>query len=330
MWETHQSVINTTELELKLFSSGKVTMGEQKVKKVSEEEMLAEADKQLEMIKKVKEGMTEKNEKPAVAKTQKEPQVLEQSSVRGKQKRKSSAVLRDEQSKSFGDLASAKKHSKSTSKKTKVDKKLKKPKVRSKKYQEAKKLVDVTKKYSIDEAIELVKKTAFTKFDSSVEAHYRLTAKKAGKGKRIEIIRGLIEMPYSTGKKIKVAVLDDVLIKKIQKDKSTDFDVLLATPEMMPKIARLAKILGPSGKMPNPKSGTITTDPKVTMKKIQSGRIEYKSDKSGIIHMMIGKVSYDKQKLIDNYKALLAKIGKDKLQSITICATMGPSVKIEF
>ncbi len=264
-------------------------MGEQKVKKISEEDVLKQAEEQLKNIKKAKQKIekSSENDDNAEEKIQK------------------------------------------SSKKSKVVK-VKQQKTRSKKYQETKKLIDKNKKYLISDAIELAKKTSYTKFEGSLEVHIRLKAKKSGKGLKAEIIRGLIELPYPTGKKIKVGVIDEVLAEKILKDKTTDFEVLLAKPEMMPKIARLAKILGPRGLMPNPKSGTVTTDPQQTMKKILAGRCEFKSDKNGIIHFTLGKVLQDNKQLQENFNTLVSKIGKDKLQTVTLCATMGPGVKVDF
>lgn len=270
-------------------------MGEQRNKKVSEEEVLKQAEEQLKVLKDAKD------------KSKKTANEIEKSTA---------------ESASAPDGASAGKE-----KQSKTRKITKKIKTRGKKYQEAKKLIDANKFYEISEAISLAQKSSYTKFDASIEAHLRLLGKKTGK---IEPIRGLIEFPHFTGKQIKAAIIDEALSEKILKDKGTDFDVLLATPEMMPKIGRLAKILGPRGLMPNPKAGTVTTNPKETMEKIKSGRMEYKSDKNGIIHIMIGKVSFDKQKLIDNYQAILGKIGVNKLQSIYICATMGPAIKISL
>lgn len=260
-------------------------MGEQKNKKVSEEEALVEAEKTLKMLEEKKEESKEKPVEPK-AETEKKPAKVAKTKLRSK-----------------------------------------KPKFRSRKYQEAAKLVDRTKLYGIDEALELVKKTAYTKFPASVELHIRLVLDKKGKP---EALRGLINLPHPTGKKINAAVIDEELIAKIQKEKSANFDLLLAKPEMMPKMARIAKILGPKGLMPNPKSGTITSDPEKTLKEIQGGRIEYKTDSFGIIHLIIGKTTDESKKLNENYQALLAVLPINKLQKINVCATMGPSIKIKL
>ncbi len=198
---------------------------------------------------------------------------------------------------------------------------------RGTKYAEARKLVDRTKFYNIDEAIELTKKTTFAKFDSSIELHVRLSSKKA---KEQGGFRIFTQLPNKVGKEIKIAVIDENLIEKILKEKKTDYDILVATPEMMPKIARLAKILGPQGKMPNPKSGTVTKDTQKAIDEIKSGKIEIKSDKQNIIHQVVGKISWDDKKIKDNFAAVLALIPQSKIASVTICSSMGPGIKVKI
>ncbi|MDO8686652.1 MAG: hypothetical protein Q7K11_00380, partial [Candidatus Berkelbacteria bacterium] len=166
-------------------------------------------------------------------------------------------------------------------------KKIGKTKVRSKKYQEVKALVDAKEKYEIKEGIELVKKTSMTKFDGNVEVHIRIL----GKNGKPEQVRGLLQYPHSTGKKLNIVILDDKIIEEIEKIKKADADIYLTTPAMMAKVAKLAKILGPKGKMPNPKAGTITENPEKTMKDMSAGQVEYKTDKDGNLHQVIGKVS---------------------------------------
>lgn len=212
------------------------------------------------------------------------------------------------------------KETKKTSKK-----KAGKAKVRSKKYQAARDLVEANKKYDLEEGIELVKKTSMTKFDGNVELHVRIL----GKSGKPEQIRGLIQYPHSTGKKMSVVVLDEKTIEEIAKTGKVDADIYLTTPADMPKVAKLAKILGPKGKMPNPKSGTITDDPEKTKKDLEGGQAEYKTDNTGNIHQIIGKISADAKALMENYNTLIAVLPKDKIVSINLCATMGPSVKIQ-
>lgn len=201
-----------------------------------------------------------------------------------------------------------------------------KAKVRSKKYQEAIALVDRTKKYDLAEAIDLVKKTTLTKFDGNVEVHARLL----GKTGKPETLRGFLKYPHPTGKVTKVVILDEALAEEIQKTGKIDFDIALATPEMMPKIAKLAKILGPKGKMPNPKSGTISAEPEKVKKDLEGGQVEYKTDSYGSIHQIIGKVSADPRTLSENFEVLLAVMPKEKINSVTLCATMGPGVKVQL
>jgi len=211
-----------------------------------------------------------------------------------------------------------------------VEKKAKKPKkgkskIRSKKYQELKALIEVKEKYDISEALELVKKTSMTKFDGNVEVHIRL----AGKMGKPEQVRGLLQYPFSTGRQISVVILDEKIIDEIADSKKVAADIYLVTPALMPKAAKLAKILGPKGKMPNPKAGTITTDPEKTKKDLEGGQTEYKTDNGGNIHQVIGKISGKAGDLAENFKTLLAVLPLDKVQSIHLCATMGPAVKVK-
>lgn len=256
-------------------------MGEQRNKKVSNEEALAEAEKTLKALEVKQED----------AKTQKENSVTK-----------------------------GVKEQKPTSKKKEG-----KAKVRSEKYKKSMGLVDRSKLYQLDDAFDLLKKTSYSKFDGSVEVHIRLEKLKKG-----ETVRGLMQLPHGTGKELRAAVIDEALIEQIIKDKKTSFDVLIATPEMMPKIARIAKILGPLGKMPNPKSGTITANPNKAIEEIKKGKTEYKADKQNIIHLVIGKTSWDKNKLKENLTSVSNTLVGKKLQSITICATMGPGIKIAY
>ena len=216
-----------------------------------------------------------------------------------------------------------------------------------KKYGEAAKLVDRATQYDPAEAIGLVKKTATAKFDETVEVHIRTGCD----GRHAEQqIRGAVVLPNGTGKTVKVLVfakgakLDeaqaagadfvggDELIPKIQ----NDFDVVVATPDMMGVVGRLGKVLGPKGLMPNPKAGTVTMDVTKAINDIKAGKIEYRLDKSNIIHVPVGKASFSEEALAENYKALMDAIMKAKpsalkgqyLKSITLATTMGPGVKV--
>lgn len=243
------------------------------------------------------------------------------------------ASAKDESKEEKGDEAKAddveveEKKAKSKSVKGKISPKggKGKAKIRSKKYHELKALIAVKEKYDISEALELVKKTSMTKFDGNVEVHIRL----AGKMGKPEQARGLLQYPFSTGRKISVVILDEKIIDEIAESKKIAADIYLVTPALMPKAAKLAKILGPKGKMPNPKAGTITTDPEKTKKDLEGGQTEYKTDNGGNIHQIIGKISGKAGDLAENFKTLLAVLPLDKVQSIHLCATMGPSVKVK-
>ena len=220
-----------------------------------------------------------------------------------------------------------------------------------KKYCEAAKLVDRTTQYDPADAIALVKKTATAKFDETVEVHIRTGCD----GRHAEQqIRGAVVLPNGTGKTVKVLVfakgakLDeaqaagadyvggDELIPRIQNEGWLDFDVVVATPDMMGVVGRLGKILGPKGLMPNPKAGTVTMDVTKAINDIKAGKIEYRLDKSNIVHVPIGKVSFTEEALSENYRALMDAIMKAKpsalkgqyLRSITLATTMGPGVKV--
>ncbi|MDD6804772.1 MAG: 50S ribosomal protein L1 [Clostridiales bacterium] len=220
-----------------------------------------------------------------------------------------------------------------------------------KKYVEAAKLVDRATFYESDEAVSVVKKTATAKFDETVEVHIRTGCD----GRHAEQqIRGAVVLPHGTGKTVKVLVFakgdkvneaeaagadyvgGDELIPKIQNEGWLDFDVVVATPDMMGVVGRLGKVLGPKGLMPNPKAGTVTMDVTKAINDIKAGKIEYRLDKSNIIHCPIGKVSFSEEQLRDNYNALIEAILKAKpsalkgqyLKSVTLSTTMGPGVKI--
>ena len=222
---------------------------------------------------------------------------------------------------------------------------------RGKKYKEAAKLIDRTVQYEVEDAIALVKKAATAKFDETVEAHIRLGVDGRHADQQI---RGAVVLPNGTGKKVRVLVfakgdkIDEALaagadhaggeelIPKIQNDGWLDFDVVVATPDMMGIVGRLGKILGPKGLMPNPKAGTVTMDVTKAINDIKAGKIEYRLDKSNIIHVPIGKVSFTEEKLQENFNALMEAIVKARpsalkgqyLRSITLTSTMGPGVKV--
>ena len=223
---------------------------------------------------------------------------------------------------------------------------------KGKKYVEASNKVDSKKLYTVEEAIKLAKETSTTKFDSTVEVAFKLNldTKKAD-----QQLRGSLVLPNGTGKTKKILVLakgaqaeaaknagadyvgDLDLIEKIQKENWFDFDTIIATPEMMPALGKIGKILGPKGLMPNPKTGTVTTTPEKVVEDVKKGMIEYRVDSYGNIHSIIGKVSFTEEALKENLNYLMNVIVKAKpstvkgtyIQNITVSTTMGPGIKID-
>jgi large subunit ribosomal protein L1 len=202
-----------------------------------------------------------------------------------------------------------------------------------KKYREAFKLIDKTKTYPLAEALELAVKTSPTKFDASVELHINLGVDPRQADQNV---RDTVVLPAGTGKNIRVAVADDALLAMLDKEQ-IDFDVLVATPDFMPKLGKYARLLGPRGLMPNPKSGTVSTDPDTAVKEAKAGKVEYRVDQSGIVHLSIGKVSFGPEKLTQNAEAVLTSIRSARpaslkgiyIKSAYVTSTMGPSTKFE-
>ena len=222
---------------------------------------------------------------------------------------------------------------------------------RGKKYKEAAKLFDRATLHEVNEALALVPQTAKAKFDETVEVHIKLGVDGRHADQQV---RGAIVLPHGTGKTKKVLVFAkgdkakeaeaagadyvgaEDMAAKIQQENWFDFDVVVATPDMMGVVGRLGKVLGPKGLMPNPKSGTVTMDVAKALEEIKAGKVEYRLDKTNIIHTPIGKVSFGAEKLTDNFNALLEAVIKAKpaaakgqyLKSVTVATTMGPGVKI--
>ncbi len=222
---------------------------------------------------------------------------------------------------------------------------------RGKNYKESAKLIERAKLYESDEALDLVVKASKAKFDETVEVHVRLGVDSRHADQQV---RGAIVLPHGTGKVARVLVFAkgekadeaqaagadfvgaEELIPRIQNDNWFDYDVVVATPDMMGVVGRLGKVLGPKGLMPSPKAGTVTMDVTKAVNEIKSGKVEYRLDKTNIIHCPIGKVSFGKEKLADNFNALLSAIIKAKpsaakgqyIKSCVVASTMGPGVKI--
>jgi large subunit ribosomal protein L1 len=222
---------------------------------------------------------------------------------------------------------------------------------RGKKYQDSVKLVEKSKLYDTNEAMDLVTKTSKAKFDETVEAHIRLGVDSRHADQQV---RGAIVLPHGTGKTSKVLVFakgpkadeakeagadyvgEAELVQKIQGENWFDFDVVVATPDMMGVVGRLGKVLGPKGLMPSPKAGTVTMDVTKAVNEIKAGKVEYRLDKTNIIHCPIGKASFGAQKLQENFEALMGAIIKAKpsaakgqyLKSVVVASTMGPGIKV--
>ncbi len=222
---------------------------------------------------------------------------------------------------------------------------------RGKKYQDAVKTYTKSQQYEIAEAVSIVKKNAVAKFDETIETHIRLGVDGRHADQQV---RGAVVLPHGTGKKVRVLVFakgdkvneatqagadyvgGDELIPKIQNDGWLDFDVVVATPDMMGVVGRLGKVLGPKGLMPNPKAGTVTMNVAGAIADIKAGKVEYRLDKANIIHCTVGKASFTEEQLAENFQALLNAITKAKpatakgqyYKSITLTSTMGPGVKV--
>lgn len=224
---------------------------------------------------------------------------------------------------------------------------------KGKRYTESAKLVDKATLYSVADALDLAVKTASAKFDETVELHVKLGVDGRNADQQV---RGVVVLPHGTGKSKKILVFAkgdnadiatkagadfvgaEDMVTKIQTQNWFGFDVCVTTPDMMPVIGRIAKILGPKGLMPNPKSGTVTTDLAKAISEIKAGKVEYRLDKNNIIHVMIGKVSFGADKLAENLKVVMDAIIKAKpaaakgtyVKSVSVSSTMGPGIKVQY
>ena len=226
-------------------------------------------------------------------------------------------------------------------------------KKKSKKYLQALELIEKGKAYTKEEACSLVNKTSTSQFDGSVEVAMKLNLDTK---KSDQQLRGAVVLPNGTGKSKKVLVIakgehakvateagadyvgDTDMLTKIEKENWFDFDVMIATPDMMAQLGKLGKILGPKGLMPNPKTGTVTTDVKKAIEDVKKGRVEYRTDSYGNVHALVGKVSFDDEKLLENLKAFVDVIIKSKpttvkgtyVKNISVTTTMGPGIKVDI
>lgn len=207
---------------------------------------------------------------------------------------------------------------------TKKEEKKKSP--RSKKYTEAATGYDKKRLYPVKEAVKIVKEHNFTKFDPTIELSVHL--QKSKKKGADENVRGVIKLPSGTAKKKNVIIFSENMVEKIKKGWS-DFDIMVATPADMPKLAPLAKILGPKGKMPNPKNGTVTETPKEAVEELAGETVEYRMDASNNLHIPIAKLSWDEEKTLANYRSVLKTLARLKMLSVTLSSTMGPGVKVD-
>ena len=222
---------------------------------------------------------------------------------------------------------------------------------RGKKYNESAKLIDRSVQYDANDAISLVKKSAVAKFDETIEAHIRLGVDGRHADQQV---RGAVVLPHGTGKNVKVLAIvkgdkekealeagadlvgAEEMVAKIQNEGFMDFDVLITSPDMMGLVGRLGRVLGPRGLMPNPKAGTVTPNIAQAVKDAKAGKIEYRLDKTNIVHVPVGKVSFGSEKLAENFQTLMSAVIKAKpqaakgqyLKSVTLTTTMGPGVKV--
>ena len=219
-------------------------------------------------------------------------------------------------------------------------------------YVDARSRVDATTEYAPQEAVRLLKELKRSKFDETLEVHVRtgLNVRHAD-----EQLRGTIALPHGLGKEVKVAVFaqgdkareaeeagadfvgGEDLAKRVQEENFTDFDVAIATPDMMPVVGRLGRVLGPQGKMPNPKVGTVTMDVRRAVEESKSGKVEYRTDRTAIVHLSVGKLSFEDAKLLENYQAVMEEITRAKpasakgkyIHTVTLTSTMGPGIKVD-
>ncbi|GEM_PF-443798 len=299
-------------------------MGRPRVKIIDDAQLTAEVKSQKPKVKKTNKTETAKLESvEANGEVERTTEINESSEEQGAKQ-----II----SESSGETSGASRPSEPASQKK--SQKPGKAKPRSKKYQELTKDLDRTKTYPLTEAIDMVKKLSYSKFNGTLEAHVN-TAQMG--------IRGLVSLPFAAGRKLRILTFgkgadtsgadivgSDEVIEEINKSK-INFDIVVTTPEWMPKLAKVARILGPRGLMPNPKNGTITEDLKKAVEGFQAGKTEYKTEpKAPVIHMALGKIDQPNEELMANIKTLYQTIGKSRVKKITLSPTMGPSVKLDL
>lgn len=224
------------------------------------------------------------------------------------------------------EIEEAKAEAKEESKKVVTEKTIRKAPKHGKKYREVASKIEKEKLYELDEAIKLVKEISTSKFDGSIELHARID-------KKTENIRGTVNLPGGAAKSKKVVVIDeknaDEFIEKVKSGK-TDFDLAITSPSMMPKLAQLAKILGPKGLMPNPKTGTVTEDTAKAAEEFRGGKLEFKADKSNIVHVLVGRISFKDEDIKANTETILSALPKGKIVSAYMAPSMGPSLRLSI
>ena len=304
-----------------------VIMGDEKAEELARAKAQAKRDGKKQLKKVEANSKEESSAKEDVAKATEILKMMEAedaSALIAKEKDKKEIVTKPTKSGAKKEVQDEKVEAvekKSKSKKTgKESIELTKPK-HGKKYLEVLAKVEKNKLYPLSSAVTLAKATSFSKFDGSIEAHFNVSEKG---------LRGTVALPHGTGKQIRVAIATDEILEEVVAGK-INFDVLVAHPSMMPKLAKVAKILGPKGLMPNPKTGTIGDKPEEIIKRLSSGQFNWKTEPEfPIVHVILGKVSFDNNKIEENYLVLAKSIGKDKLKSAFLKASMGPSVKVQI
>jgi large subunit ribosomal protein L1 len=301
-------------------------MGKIRVRTLGDEDL---EQKQIEKSKARREGKKGRSQSEALAKDGKahvkgvglkggqQVKVMEGDTL----KPEIEAMLREDAAREAGqDTASSLKQPKKP-KKLKI-------RVRSKRYQALTGMVDKNKLYNLTDAIALVKKTSTTKFDATVESHININPATLPPDK--QTVNGSVNLPHGTGKKRVISIADEDLIKKVAEGK-IEFDVLVAHPSMMPKLAKVAKILGPKGLMPNPKTHTVTPEPEKRVKELSGGEINFKSEPNNpIVHQAIGKVSFKEAQLAENLKTMVKAVGQSKIAKLTLSSTMGPGIRVDL